>query len=487
MAYPLIALLVASLAVQASAAAPKPADGCITNFDPTVNYFPDQYQDEPFALPISQTVVETANDFTVQYGSYYKVVKNSYDDTTYVLYQCGAVKPPNFPAATTRFFEIPLKGFAVDSTVAVSFVQMLGVTNLLNETSSYSVAPCVQKLVADGAAQVFNESDGLFPGAVFTGMTFQKPVPKNYVSLDTSTDPGPLKRAEWIKYMALWFNAESRASEVYSDIETSYNCLKASAPKTTTPVVGWLGYYMDSWTVSGAPYKLQYVADAGGVSPAKAYLRAYNMTDPADKKAFQSLLATLDIVIDETYLMTGPSGYSIDAFAKNAGISVTDTATYKFLATPNVWSMYGRATGAPNYATDWFESAIAQPQVVLAELISIMHPGDVTVPEKYYFYNVAQLEMGAVVSAANCTTLNPTEVVNPIIPACSATIVPETPGTASAPASPPSVGPTPPSSPPPSSPPPSSPPPAPKAAASSGSLIGAGLAALVAAAVAALV
>ncbi|CAI5494935.1 unnamed protein product [Closterium sp. Naga37s-1] len=259
---------------------------------------------------------------------------------------------------------------------------MLGVTSLLNETSSYSVAPCVQKLVADGAMKVFNESDGLFPGAVFTGMNTLKPFPKNYVSLDTSTDPGPLK--------------------------------------------------------------------------------------------------TLDIVIDETYLMTGPSGYSIDAFALNAGISVTDTATYKFLATPNVWSMYGRATGAPNYAT-----GAHLPQVVLAELISIMHPGDVAVPEKYYFYNVAQLETGAVVSAADCTTLDPTEVVNPIIPACSATITPEVPGTANAPATPPSS--SPPSSPPPSSPPPSSPPPAPKAAASSGSLLGAGLAALLAATIAALV
>ncbi|CAI5971362.1 unnamed protein product [Closterium sp. NIES-65] len=397
MAYPLIALLVASLAVQASASAQQAQDGCITNFDPTVNYFPDQYQDEPFALPISQTIVEKANDFTVQYGNYYKVVKNSYDDTTYVLYQ------------------------------------MLGVTSLLNETSSYSVAPCVQKLVADGAMKVFNESDGLFPGAVFTGMNTMKPFPKNYVSLDTSTDPGPLK---------------------------------------------------DSWTVSGAAYKLQYVADAGGVSPAKAFLRTYNMSLPSDKKAFQSLLTTLDIVIDETYLMTGPSGYSIDAFALNAGISVTDTATYKFLVTPNVWSMYGRATGAPNYATDWYESAIAQPQVVLAELISIMHPGDVTVPEKYYFYNVAQLETGAVVSAANCTTLDPTEVVNPIIPACSATITPEVPGMASPPATPPSS--SPPISPPPS-PTPSSPPPAPKAAASSGSLLGAGLAALLAATIAALV
>ncbi|CAI5494936.1 unnamed protein product [Closterium sp. Naga37s-1] len=319
MAYPLIALLVASLAVQASSAQ-QAQDGCITNFDPTVNYFPDQYQDEPFALPISQTIVETANDFTVQYGNYYKVVKDSYDNTTYVLYQCGSVKPSNFPAATTRFFEIPLKGFAVDSTVAVSFVQ--------------------------------------------------------------------------------------------------------------------------------------YVADAGGVSPAKAYFRIYNMSLPSDKKAFQTLLATLDIVIDETYLMTGPSGYSIDVFAKNAGISVTDTATYKFLATPNVWSMYGRATGAPNYAT--------------APLVLPL-----------------QLETGAVVSAANCTTLDPTEVVNPIIPACSATITPEVPGTASAPATPPSS--SPPSSPPPCSPPPSSPPPAPKAAASSGSLLGAGLAALLAATIAALV
>lgn len=417
MAASLVAILLVSLAIQTPALAQQ--TGCISSYDPNTNYFPDAYSDEPFALPLGQTVVTAASDFTVQYSTSYKVVKNAFDKTTYVLYQCGAPKPKEseFPAGT-RFMEIPLTGFAVDSTVAVPFVQMLGQAATFKETSEFSVAPCVQKLMADGDVTAFNSSDP-YAGPVFSGSTYLKPFPMNYISFDTTTDPGPLKRAEWIKYMAVFFNAEARASQVYSQISSSYRCLKDSTSNVTSkPVVAWLSFYDGKWIVSSATYKLEFVADAGGESPAKAFLREYDMAKASDVTAFKTLLASLDVIVDETYLMEGPSSYSIATFAKNAGISATDTTTYKFLATPNAWSTYGRATGAPLFATDWYEGAVAQPQVVLEQLISILHPDLATSPPSGFLYNVAKGDAATVLTTAECTVA-PMATVNPDVPMCA--------------------------------------------------------------------
>eukprot|EP00475_Leptophrys_vorax_P019490 TRINITY_DN26672_c0_g1_i1.p1 TRINITY_DN26672_c0_g1~~TRINITY_DN26672_c0_g1_i1.p1 ORF type:complete len:276 (+),score=52.67 TRINITY_DN26672_c0_g1_i1:769-1596(+) len=237
----------------------------------------------------------------------------------------------------------------------------------------------------------------------------------NYVSFDTSTDPGALKRAEWIKFMAVFFNQEARASEVYSQIETSYGCLKGSVANVATkPVVAWLSFYNGTWTASSAVYKLEYVTDAGGENPAKAYLRTYDLSKETDVTAFKAFLGTLDVIVDETYLPEGPAAYSIEAFTTNAGISVTES--YRFLTTQNVWSMYGRVTGAPLFSTGWYEGAIAQPQLVLQQLISILHPDIAAATQGGFFYNVAKGDF-VTVSAADCTG-DASVPVNPTIPMC---------------------------------------------------------------------
>ena len=56
-------------------------------------------------------------------------------------------------------------------------------------------------------------------------------------------------------------------------------------------------------------------------------------------------------MIDETYLVAGPPSYNISVFKANAGIKKEDEASFSFLSTPNVWSIYGRHTGAPDFST----------------------------------------------------------------------------------------------------------------------------------------
>jgi hypothetical protein len=46
-----------------------------------------------------------------------------------------------------------------------------------------------------------------------------------------TTDPGTLRRAEWIKYVGLFFNKEAEANARFNAIEKSYNTASAAALK----------------------------------------------------------------------------------------------------------------------------------------------------------------------------------------------------------------------------------------------------------------
>ena len=84
---------------------------------------------------------------------------------------------------------------------------------------------------------------------------------------------GPLSRAEWLKFIGLFFNMDDSANRIFNEINSSYYSKSASykaavveAPKT----VAWINratanfYGANAFEVSYAPYKVQYTQDAGG-------------------------------------------------------------------------------------------------------------------------------------------------------------------------------------------------------------------------------
>ena len=49
------------------------------------------------------------------------------------------------------------------------------------------------------------------------------------VAFDATSDPGMLARAEWIKFVAAFFNLEAHANRVFEKIKAEYDATKASA------------------------------------------------------------------------------------------------------------------------------------------------------------------------------------------------------------------------------------------------------------------
>eukprot|EP00270_Netrium_digitus_P000638 TRINITY_DN10718_c0_g1_i1.p1 TRINITY_DN10718_c0_g1~~TRINITY_DN10718_c0_g1_i1.p1 ORF type:complete len:440 (-),score=100.37 TRINITY_DN10718_c0_g1_i1:164-1483(-) len=373
-------VLIVALCLVHLSYAGKPS--CVQPFDSTHNYFPNAYVNDSFALPVGQTDIKDAYDFTVTYKNYYKVVRNEFDNTSYVLYEECTKNPGLTTPANARVFEIPLSNVATDTSVAVTFLEFLGVMRSVSQVAmAYVSSPCAQKLLASGNITSFVDAPKNFMGPIISGMlsTNIPGASKQYITFSTSTDPGTLKRAEWIKYLALFFDQESRASSVYNS----------------------------------------YVSDAGGANVDATSVNSYNMSVASNVSDFQAILQTLDVVIDETYAVELDS-YSIDNFTSNAQLPSGYSAP--FLDNQQLWRFDYRTNGPPNYGLDWYESAIAQPNVVLNDIITILqHSSSNTSAgsSPYYFRNVAKGQKTMVLTAADCTAADPAAAREPVIIACT--------------------------------------------------------------------
>merc|ERR1712194_400065 len=90
----------------------------------------------------------------------------------------------------------------------------------------------------------------------------------NAVHFPATQEGTPVASAEYIKYMAAFFNKEPKANKVFDAVKTSYE--QAGVFATTQPKVAWIAYNApSSWSeekfvISQAAYKLEMVESAGG-------------------------------------------------------------------------------------------------------------------------------------------------------------------------------------------------------------------------------
>ena len=186
------------------------------------------------------------------------------------------------------------------------------------------------------------------------------------VDFSATFDPGALARAEWIKYLAAFFNLEPHANRVFAGIKAKFDQTKgltAAAAAVVAPKVLWIsgnGCSVNGCaaTISTASYQMDYVKAAGGVTPAAAdlakhcpknlattfgpydsavsaadialgYVNAFVCTD-AGLKAL--LAAGIDVVIDESSADSfvtnnfGDNFYRLSNFMHNFGFSSAQTA-----------------------------------------------------------------------------------------------------------------------------------------------------------------
>jgi hypothetical protein len=208
--------------------------------------------------------------FSVKYEKYYKVVTNILLNTTYVLTMCGApqLDAKEFPNGS-KFFVIPLTHVAVDETTGATMLEALGLrTSISFIDTTYLSSPCLNEMANRSLVQKFESTWGdaairqsqiLHVDAVIGGVS-DKPKDPKYIPFPSTLDPGPIKIAEWIKFLSLFFNAEQVANSVFSQAKDRYICHGKSAAAAAyaegAPVVAWLDY----WSWETMPFRVQNTA-----------------------------------------------------------------------------------------------------------------------------------------------------------------------------------------------------------------------------------
>ncbi|CAL5326661.1 unnamed protein product [Camellia sinensis] len=338
--------------------------------------------------------VEDAVDFRIYYGQTFKVIKNLVDGKSYLLIQNNSRMATRTKYCTARIksFVIPLSNYSLDAdyNFPVSFFELLGLLgNLKGITSDLVASECVLKLLNEGQIEFINKSEPqqLTQFAAHFISNTDQAQSCNFATFLPMEEDTPLQRAEWIKYLGVFANMETRANQVYDAIKENYMCLmKAAASKTTSfkPTVAWMKYDNGEWSFTKDKYKLKLVEDAGGENIDNSINKyTYNTSIPDDLDEFHAILFTVDVVIDETNT-SDPVGYTLSTFLQN--IDFDDQSCCTFLTNQSLWRYDKRIQN--NTTLDWNDGAVSQPQLVLADLIEAFFPsGNYTTS---YFRNLAK-------------------------------------------------------------------------------------------------
>jgi len=187
------------------------------------------------------------------------------------------------------------------------------------------------------------------------------------------TETSPLGKAEWIKFFGAFFNKEKEADSIFSTIETEYLAAKKIASEAQTqPTVLSGAMYKDVWYLpQGDSWVSQFIADANG-----HYLWK-------ESSGTGSLSLNLESVLEKgknADFWIGPGHFISLQQMKDTHSVYSEFKAYK---NGNVFSFTNKkgATGGVLY----YELAPNRPDLVLKDIIKILHPELLLEYQPYFF------------------------------------------------------------------------------------------------------
>jgi iron complex transport system substrate-binding protein len=172
----------------------------------------------------------------------------------------------------------------------------------------------------------------------------------------------PLGRAEWIKFMALFFNKEAQADSIFRVIEKEYLDTKAladSVAKRPSVLSGIV--YGDAWFLPGGQnYAARLLKDAGC-----HYLWASDSSNGFLELSFESVYQTAH----DADVWIGVGSFSTLNEIRNADRRY---ANFKPFKTGKVYTSNARQ-GAKG-GSEFLELGYLRPDIILKDLVRIAHP-----------------------------------------------------------------------------------------------------------------
>ncbi|MEM9144145.1 MAG: ABC transporter substrate-binding protein [Bacteroidota bacterium] len=345
-----------------------------------------------------KTQVKYAQYFTIDVGENYKtiIVNNPWKkgDTlvSYVLYPKGTKEP--IVAWAEYKVPVPIHKVVATSSPHIGFIGLIDELDKITGVAEdrYIYNPYVYERVRQGKiAQVGSLKNSnleilldLSPDLVMkTGVDNVRnedtrltevgiPISYNVEWMETNM----LARAEWIKFIAAFFNKDAEADTVFGNVEKEYlKALSLTSTVDSRPSIMTGNNFKGTWYMPGADsYLAKLILDAGGDYRYK------------DKKSTGSLPLSFEVVLDDLVdadYWIGPRATSLKE------LEMTDEryTLFKPFREGKVFTFNKRIR--ENGGNDYWESGMTRPDRILKDVIKIFHP-DLLPDHQLYYYKQLQ-------------------------------------------------------------------------------------------------
>ncbi len=364
-------------------------------YDPDTDYFPDKIS------------IEYAQTFTVDYFNHYKLVTVTQpwagaaesDAFQYVLVQCGTPTPEDYPDA--QIVTVPIDRLMALSTSYLPHLVELGVADTLIGVDELDYVSSAEVLalaenpdfleVGSGATINIESVLNAEPDLV---MAFGSGIPE-YDTHPVLIEAGvpvalsadyveatPLGRAEWLKFTALFYNAEAAAEDLFAEKEAAYNdlvALTADIASDEKPLVLWDSFtaFGGGWFIPGSDsFSAQFLQDAG----ARYVLEDSDLVQGQASSVMFDFETVYDAGLNADIWIPGSFGVTT-----LADLLAQDERYADFAALQN-GQVYtnGLRLNAIGF-NDYYESGLANPHWILADLIALFYP-DLLPEHEFYFF-----------------------------------------------------------------------------------------------------
>jgi len=287
---------------------------------------------------------------------------------------------------------IPVEKVVVTSTTHVSFLNELGQSQSLKAVSGgrYIYDSVLGEKIENGRIRnigydqslnyeliISMQPDVVFvygvTGEIYNHISRFRKMGIPVVIISEYLEKHPLGKAEWIRFFAAFFDMTEKGDSIFRDTRQAYESLNelTSGSDGNPTVLSGLPWKDAWWVPGGRSFAAQFILDAGGDYLWKEDLSFEAI--PLDIEAVYNTAVNADIWINPGSALSTEEIISTDS--RLAGLQA--------VAKGEVYNNNARLN--KHGGNDYWESGVCHPEMILADLISIFHPGLLKSHHKIYY------------------------------------------------------------------------------------------------------
>lgn len=307
---------------------------------------------------------------------------------TYVLYPRGEERP--LYDSATHYIEVPIRSAAITSTTHLGYLESLDQLKLVKGANNldYFYSEAFKKAVEDGQivslgnrefdteSLIQLEADLVFTYAIdakgYKQIEHYRDLGQKVVMIAEYMEKDPLIKAEWAKLFAAFTGDLEKAVNQHEDLTSRYDSLKAAVTtKDSLPSI-----------VMGFPWKGTWYVSGGKSFQAKLFDDASGSYLWKDDENESGVPLDMEVVLQKAI----DADYWINTNALRS-LSQIEEADERFTALKPFQnkSVYNNDRRLNEIGgNDYWESAVVRPDLILSDLIEILH-GEGLDSNLYYY------------------------------------------------------------------------------------------------------